>query len=163
MRIGLISDSHDRMDHVQRAADYLRATGIDVVLHAGDVTYPHVLELLAGFDVWIAQGNMDHVAELSAAVTRLFGAERFASMHDLEFDGHQIALVHGHDRTLLNALIYSKSYEYVVRGHTHVPQDQCIKETRVLNPGAVGNAGWRRCSFAVLDLDTGELESVSLY
>lgn len=160
MQIALISDTHDHVEHVQHVADYLRNQDIHVVLHAGDVTVPHILEILDSLDVWIARGNMDHYDELSATATKLFGEDRFASSHDIDLEGHRIALVHGHDRALLHGLAYSKSYDYVVRGHTHAPQDRRIKNTRVLNPGAVGNTGWRRSTFAILDLATGETQTI---
>ena len=160
MQIALISDTHDNVDHVKYVSDYLRSQGINVVLHAGDVTHPYVLEILKNLDVWIARGNMDRNDELPGIATQLFGEDRFASSHDIELAGHRIALVHAHDRALLQGLAYSKTYEYVVRGHTHAPQDRCIKNTRVLNPGAVGNTGWRRSTFAILDIETGELQSV---
>ncbi len=160
MRIGLISDTHNHVAHVQYVADYLRNTRIDVVLHAGDVTSPHVLEPFEGLDLWIAQGNMDQNARLSTTAAALFGGDRFAVMHDLDFAGCKIALLHGHDRALLHGLAYSKAYDYVIRGHTHVPLDRQINGTRVLNPGAVGNAGIRRGTFAILDLETGELDRV---
>lgn len=162
MRLALISDTHDHFDHVRRTVDYLHDTEIDTVLHAGDVTRSHTLELFGDFDVWIAQGNMDQPSELADLASTLFGAGRFAVMHDLNFDGHKIALLHGHDRQLLEGVVYVGSYAYVVRGHTHVPADKTVRDTRVLNPGALGNTGWRASQFAILDLDSGHLDYVHI-
>ena len=160
MRIGLVSDTHDHIDHIQRAVDYLRNTGVDVVLHAGDVTSPHVLTCFEGLELWIAQGNMDRDPALSIKTATLFGADRFAPLHVLNFDGHRVALLHGHDKADLHELMYSEEYEYIIRGHTHAQSDRRIRGTRVLNPGAVGNTGWRRSTFAILNLATGEVEPV---
>jgi hypothetical protein len=162
MRLALISDTHNHFDHVQRAVEYLHATHIDIVLHAGDVTSSQTLELFTEFNVWIAQGNMDNEKDLAGLSTTLFGEGRFAPMHDLEFNGCKVALLHGHDRQLLDGLIYAKHYDYVIRGHTHAPGDRCVQTTRVLNPGAVGNTGWRTSSFGILDLHSGELDYVRL-
>ncbi|MGC9398258.1 MAG: metallophosphoesterase family protein [Anaerolineae bacterium] len=162
MRLALISDTHDHFEHLESVVAYLQASGIEVVLHAGDLTSPHTLEMLRDFNLWIAQGNMDRAEALIETATDLFGAGRFAPFHDLLFDDHPIALLHGHDRQMLQGVSYAQHYDYVVCGHTHVPEDQQIQGTRRLNPGAVGNPPWRSSTFAILDLDSGELTTLSI-
>ena len=59
-------------------------------------------------------------------------------------------------------LIGSRDFDYVIHGHSHHPRDEPFSGTRVINPGALGNTRWRRPSFAILDLATGDLSWVKL-
>lgn len=158
MRIGLIADTHNHLRNVESAVARFRAEGVRTLLHAGDITGPHVLRALAGFDVWVSQGNMDRGTGLATIVEQLFGPGRMAQVHYLTLDGQRIALLHGDDRALLELLSRSGGYAYVIHGHTHTPRDEYIGRTRVINPGALGGSGWRPRSCAILDLKTGGLE-----
>ena len=158
MRIGLIADTHNHLQNVERAVARFRAEGVRALLHAGDITGPHVLRALAGFDVWVVRGNMDRDSSLGTVAAQLFGAGRMAKVHYLTLDGRRIALLHGDDRSLLEILSRSGGYAYVIHGHTHTARDKYIGRTRVINPGALGGSGWRPRSCAILNLKTGELE-----
>ncbi len=158
MRIGLLSDTHNHLQNVERAVARFQAEGIHTLLHAGDITGPHVLRVLAGFDVWVAQGNMDRDTGLGTLAAQLFGSGRMAKAHYLTLDVQRIALLHGDARSLLELLSRSGGYAYVIYGHTHTPRDEYVGRTRVINPGALGGSGWRPRSYAILDLKTGGLE-----
>ncbi len=158
MRIGLISDTHNQHDKIVLVAQRFQVEGIRIVLHGGDITTPESLEPLRDFDVWLAWGNMDRHAGLPDAAATLFGAGRLAPLHELTLNGYAIALLHGNDEALLQQVITSKRYAYVIHGHTHVFHDTRHGPTRVINPGALGNTGWRAPSYALLDLATGALQ-----
>ena len=81
MKIGIISDTHDDMQNLQVALDTLRAQNVMAVFHCGDVCGPKVIRALEGFDVWIAQGNMDRHKELAQAIEETLGRTRFAWLH----------------------------------------------------------------------------------
>ncbi len=157
MRIGLISDTHNHVQHVARAVARFGAEDIHTVLHAGDITGAAVLQLLHGFDVWIAWGNMDRDAHL-AVVAADFGPGRFDSLHTLSFDGRALALLHGDNVPQLEELIRCGAYDYVVHGHTHRVRDERIGSTRVINPGALGGSGLPPKTFAILNIVTGDLQ-----
>src|SRR5215207_9794683 len=82
MLLGLISDTHGMM-----RPEALRAlSGVDLILHAGDVGGPGVLDALRGIaPVYAVRGNVDlDEGELRAAV-------------DLQLDGAHVHLSHGHE------------------------------------------------------------------
>jgi putative phosphoesterase len=162
MQVGLLSDTHNQIHKVRRAAERLRADNVEVILHAGDVVRPNVLQVLADFDVWIAQGNMDHAADLSAVAAELFGPDHLAAWHDLTLDNNRIALLHGDNQVRLRALIQEETYDYVIHGHTHTPRDETIGGTRIINPGALGSRGWRPGTFAILNVRTGDLTRIEV-
>lgn len=158
MRIGLLSDTHNQPYPLRAALECFRTRGIRTLLHAGDVTDVATLRLLAPFDVWIARGNMDRDPQLAETVGDFFGAQRLLPVHDLQLNGARIALLHGDAWQTLQTLIDAQEYTYVIHGHTHIPQDERIGATRVINPGALGNTRWRAPTCALLDLATGDLE-----
>jgi hypothetical protein len=162
MRIGIVSDTHDNLRALKRALAILRDEGIDTLLHCGDLCGPAVIEALAGFDTWIARGNMDHHPELEATAREVIGAGRFADCHRLTLAGHAAALVHGHRDGELRRLIHAGGHSYVFRGHTHRRRDRRIGQTRVINPGALVGMRWQQRSFCILDLAADEVAFIEL-
>lgn len=157
MRIGLISDTHNDLQRLNVALERFKQENINVILHAGDITKPAILEAMAGFAVWFAKGNMDRNPQLNPTVKRLFGAEHWGYALSLEFDGVAIALTHGDSWRDLDMLIHSGKYQYVICGHTHRPQDERVGTTRVINPGSLGSPRWTNATYAILNLATDDL------
>ena len=44
MKIGIISDSHDDVDNVNRAIDIFEKENVKTVIHAGDIIYPPIIK-----------------------------------------------------------------------------------------------------------------------
>jgi putative phosphoesterase len=156
LKIGVIADTHDHTDNLKAALVTLHAEGVTTILHCGDVCGPHLVQMLAGFDVWIVQGNMDGDSKLTVAVEETFGAGRLAWLQRPTLDGTRVVMLHGDNEEALQNLIASGEYAYVLHGHTHKRRDQTVGRTRVINPGALGGRQPQRYSFCTLDLETGE-------
>ncbi|HEY76274.1 MAG TPA: YfcE family phosphodiesterase [Thermoflexia bacterium] len=163
MRIGILSDTHDNLRNVEAAADFLRSEGVVTLLHCGDVCGPAVIEALAGFDLYVALGNVDRMPALGLAVEALCGVGRLARWHSLVLDGFAVALLHGDEEPLLRHLVRSGEHAYVIYGHTHRRDDRRVRTTRVINPGALGGTRREPRSFCILDLETGETRFIELH
>ncbi|NLX49526.1 MAG: metallophosphoesterase [Methanospirillum sp.] len=165
MRIGIISDTHDRQRMVGHAVEWLNRADLDLVLHAGDYVSPFVVPWLAPLSVPLIGvfGNNDG--------DRVLLAERFAE-HDhlelrgdfarIEVEGSEIALLHGHQRELLEALVASQGFDYVVHGHSHRPGTGWQGRTLVINPGTVSGILAEYPTVALLDTDDRTAEVVEL-
>lgn len=162
MKIGIVSDTHDHLRNLEAALEILRVEQVTRILHCGDVCGPDVIHALAGFDVWITQGNMDRSLELAQTARETMGSSRMAWLQRLTLDGYPVAMIHGDNNQVLGNLITSGQYAYVFHGHTHRRRDQKIGRTRVINPGALGGTRRQARSFCVLDLTTGEVRFVEL-
>lgn len=133
MRIGVVSDTHDRLP----AGLYRALEGVDEVLHAGDVVSAETLvELEAVAPVVAVHGNMDE-AELAATLP----PERL-----LERDGMRIALVHGHLQRIGTIDDFVEKYgpirpDVVVFGHSHEALSRVRDGIHYFNPGTAGGVG----------------------
>jgi len=131
LRVGLVSDSHGLHDP---KLDALLA-GCAVVLHAGDVVKPAVLEALGRLaPVRAVRGNNDlgpSFASLPEALVEEVGGLTVLVVHDLEARGRPGPST----RTLLSR----HRPQVVVHGHSHRPGSHREADgLLVLNPGSCG-------------------------
>ena len=132
MRVAVISDTHAPRFWKRcppSVAEHLRTA--ELILHAGDVCTPGVLDELAEFaPVRVVLGNNDgpEVAAWGATDT-------------LEFDieGLAVAMIHDsgpRDGRLNRLRKRFPAAGLVVFGHSHIPWDQTDGGLRILNPGS---------------------------
>ncbi len=165
MRIGLISDTHDRQRRIEVAVDRFASAGLDLVLHAGDYVSPFTVPWLAALHLPLVGvlGNNDGDHALLAE--RFAGQDGFDLRGDfarIEADGAVIALLHGHQRELLDALVASQGFDYVVRGHSHRAGTEERGRTLVINPGTASGILAPDPTAAILDTATREVEVLVL-
>ena len=131
-RVVVLSDTHLKRGWKRRLPDtvYAALGDADVVLHAGDVVVPELLEELSGFaPVHAVLGNND--LEL---------AGRLPERLEVELDGVRIGMVHDSGprkgrAARLHAMF--PSADVVVFGHSHLPVDEeGVGGQRLFNPGS---------------------------
>ena len=146
MRVVLLSDTHAPRfwkGLPQAVAEHL--AGADLILHAGDVCRPSVLdELAAHAPVHVVQGNNDG-PDVAA-----WGAEE---TWQGELDGLPVAMIHDagpkQGRTARMHRRFPEA-ELVVFGHSHIPLDETGDHVRIVNPGSPTDK--RRQPFRTLGL-----------
>jgi len=160
MLIGIISDTHDRVDETRRALALLAARNIHRIIHCGDVGGPPILDLLAGFDATLVWGNNDWDRTDLTRYARALNIGVGDPFADLTIDGKRFAVAHGDHAGILQRLIAGAQYDYLLTGHTHVRRDERIGRLRIINPGALHRASIK--SVALLDVPTDRLEFLAL-
>ena len=132
MLIGLISDTHipDRARILpQNVIDAF--SDVDLILHAGDLTSPKVIDELEEIaPVMAVQGNMDRANGINLPKAKVIEAE------DL-----RIGLVHGEvypraDSQQLLYLARELNVDILVSGHSHQPKIEQSEGILLLNPGS---------------------------
>ena len=153
MKIGLMSDTHDRIDAVERAIDFFNRTGVEHVLHAGDLVSPFVAPKFAKLraKLYYIWGNNEGDREFVRVKFGELGVKPLGNFAALELDGRRIALVHGTHEGIVEALSKSGSFDVVVRGHTHRAEIR-EEKTLLVNPGEVCGYMSGRQTVALLDL-----------
>ncbi len=137
MRIGIVSDSHDRVEVLRSAVDFL-SDRCDVLLHAGDLSAPFIVPMLAEFPgpVHVVFGNND-----ADRFRMQMQAARFANLtlHGETFLGDVggVRTAMQHFPELAGPLAESGRFDLVVFGHDHVPACDRTGETDVVNPGSL--------------------------
>jgi putative phosphoesterase len=120
--IGVVSDTHGAVCPEVLAA----LAGSELILHAGDIGAPAVLEQLREIAPLVAvRGNVDARG----------WAEPLPNLGTAEFRGRSICVIHNLDLLDLEPV---GRFDAVVFGHTHLPE--CRERDGVLyfNPGSAG-------------------------
>ncbi|MGJ9422072.1 metallophosphoesterase family protein [Aeromicrobium sp. CF3.5] len=159
MRVAVISDTHAPRFWKQMpsaVADQLR--GVDVILHAGDVCRPGVLDELAAFaPLHVVLGNNDgpDVAAWGAPET-------------VEIDLAEVRIAMIHDsgpkqgRARRMRTLFPEA-DLVVFGHSHIPWDTEEDGQRLFNPGSPTDKRRQpRGTLGQLVLDAGHIVSAEI-
>jgi putative phosphoesterase len=151
MEIGIVSDTHDDLD-AARSAAALFAGRVEAVVHCGDLVSPFaVAPFDADFDFHAVAGNNEGEPALIDAVEA--AGTHHGECAELTLDGRDIAVYHGTSRALVDALVASGAYDYVLHGHTHQHGREERDGTVRINPGGLPIPG-ADDAFHVATLDT---------
>ena len=163
MRIGLLSDSHDRVPAIHALLEQMIAGGVSIVMHAGDYCSPFSLKPFHDLSIPLlgvfGKNDGDRDALQAAAKTGFGAAELFESPHSFDLGGKSVLLIHDiaevHQRSI-------DGHEVIVHGFTHVSEMKSRGDSLVVNPGEA--CGWLHGapSGAILDLDTMQVEFLKL-
>lgn len=151
LRLGVLSDTHDRYDAAAAGLATLRAAGAQFLIHCGDVGGHSILDLLAGHPGAFVWGNSDYDREGLTQYAADIGLDCRGNFAELKLGGVNIAVTHGHDAKLIRrATADGSPYQYLFVGHSHVHSDHRVGNVRVVNPGALHRAA--RKTVALIDL-----------
>lgn len=120
--IGVISDTHGLMRPEALAA----LADSDLILHAGDIGKPEILDALAAIAPVVAiRGNVD----------RSNWAEPIPWSKALDLDGKRICLLHDIADLVLSP---DPKFDAIVFGHSHKPRIEEKDGILYFNPGSAG-------------------------
>lgn len=126
--LGVISDTHGLVR--PQAVEALR--GSDLIVHAGDVGHPAVLEALRALAPVVAvRGNNDRGA----------WAEALAETEVVEVGGFSLYVLH--DLAALDLDPEAAGFQAVIAGHSHQPKLERRAGVLYLNPGSAGPRRFR--------------------
>jgi hypothetical protein len=128
LTVGVISDTHGLLRPEAVAA--LR--GSDLIVHAGDVGSPEVLEeLRAVAPTYAVRGNVDRGA----------WAESLPTTTVVEAGAHQLYVLHILDD--LDLAPEAEGFAAVISGHSHRPHTETRRGVLYINPGSAGPRRFR--------------------
>jgi putative phosphoesterase len=147
MKIGVISDTHlPSMGQSLPAGVVAAFRGVDLILHAGDITEAAVLDQLSAIaPVEAVAGNMDDPSILGLPYKKVLTLGRF-----------RVGLIHGKFRIDVQKDLIRNEFgnvDLIVYGHSHTPFWGTVGGTLFLNPGSpTDNRHAPYHSVAVLDV-----------
>jgi putative phosphoesterase len=165
MLIGAISDTHDNLPLVEKAVKYLNDQKVGLVLHAGDYIAGFVIPKFKQLNCKLIGvfGNNDGDHEL---LKKRFSETTNCTIHDhfaaIEVEGYRIALLHGEETELLNAIIDSGYFNAVIHGHSHNKSIEKKGKTLAINPGELCGYLTGKPTIAILDTAKNEARIIEL-
>jgi len=127
MKIGILSDTHSKLDKAEIALDTLIEDGAEFIIHAGDLISLEMLNMLKGCSLnYIAvYGNNDaHLTQYHNEFN-LVQEPNYFKLAELKFK-----LMH-------MPFHMSPDADIVIFGHTHIFKTEYVEKTLFLNPGEV--------------------------
>lgn len=136
-RIGIISDTHGLL----RPEAERSLTGVDHIIHAGDIERPEIVDALRRIaPVTAIRGNVDSGE----------WARDYPDTNLVRLAGKSIYVLH--DLKTLKA-DPGAGIDVIVSGHTHVPKIDTVGGVLYLNPGSAGPRRFKLpITFATLEL-----------
>lgn len=124
----MISDTHGLL----RAEAVAALQGVEMILHAGDVGDPRLLDELREIaPLRVVRGNVDHGGWAAA----------LPATDVVEIEGHALYMLH--DRADLDLDPVAAGLSAVIYGHTHRPLIERRAGVLYLNPGSAGPRRFR--------------------
>ncbi len=162
MKIGVISDTHDRLPYIDHAIRIFNDQEVEVVLHCGDFVSPFALvrfkSLVAPF--YAVFGNNDGE---KVGIRDMFDRNGWIINERpclVTINGFSIVMLH--EPGPLSDYLENEALDLIVFGHTHTPKFEKYGNTLALNPGE--GCGWvsGKGTCAIIDLSNGEVEMFEL-
>lgn len=160
MKIGVISDTHDRLPTFRRAVALFTRLKVDAIFHAGDYVAPFAAKLIGpgvlSTPLYCVYGNNDgERVGLKAILPNLVDGPL-----TVKLGGRTIVM--GHFVDWLKPGDVARA-DVVISGHTHEVVNEVRQGKLYLNPGEC--CGWvtDRCTVAVLDLETLKADVIEVH
>lgn len=144
MKIGLLSDSHRKVDLAKFCIDTLKENGAELLIHAGDIVEEDTLKLLAksGLEYRAVLGNNDmHLHHL-------------ASKYNLYPEPYNFIYKALHVKLMHHPFYLTPDADLVVYGHTHYYEASPHGKRLFINPGEVCARKKPLCECALLHVKT---------
>jgi putative phosphoesterase len=139
MILGILSDTHNRLDRTARAVNLLKELGAEVLVHCGDITRPDIVWICSELPTYYVFGNNDYEEDRLRLAIRESAGTCLGWGGTFVLNGKRIGVVHGDRRDEWIRCI-AQGPEYLFCGHTHRCRDDRADGTRIINPGALSRA-----------------------
>ena len=136
MILGVVSDTHNRLSHIEKIIDIFNSNKVDYVVHTGDITQAKTLKRFCRLNSTLigVYGNNDLNEK---------GLEETSIEHGFNFQnpplvtnigGRKIAILHEPDE--IKELIENETnLDLILHGHTHRYRLEDINGVKIFNPG----------------------------
>ena len=160
MKIGIISDTHDRISETKEVLQKISKKGCKVLIHCGDFCAPFIIKELSNFKgkVHCCFGNTDD-RFFSTKLAIENGIDLQGDIGEIKIDDKEIAFTHL--PKIAEGLILTKKYDIVFHGHTHESKKEKIHGSWLVNPGEImGYKG--NPTYAIYNTKTNKVEIIKL-
>lgn len=154
-----MSDTHDNLPQIRKAADLFNDRNVAHVIHAGDFTSPFTFRVLknlkAEFTGVFGNNDGDKLLLHKKSNGRIFNQP-----YSFDLSGKKFILMHEHH--VVDALADSGHYDVLVYGHLHRAEVRTRGKTLIINPGETGSWLYGKSTVALLDIEAMKAEIITL-
>ena len=145
MKIGIISDSHDDVNNINKAIDIFERNEVMAVIHGGDVISPPLIKEFKrltekGVEFFGVFGNNDGERNGLKNAFSFINGKLLGDEGKIELDGLKFCIYHGQDLKKKEKIIASQKFDVFIYGHSHTKHHEIVqnkkRETIILNPGS---------------------------
>ena len=153
MKIGIVSDSHDNIEAIKLAVDFLNKEGVDLTIHLGDIVSPFCFDYfnkLKSPFLGVFGNNDGEVLFLQQKSE----GKLHKPPYEVELDGKEFILMHepfGIDKI-------ANEYDYVLYGHLHRIDIRKTKKGYIINPGELCGYITSKRTFVILNTQTNTVD-----
>ena len=161
MILGVVSDTHNRIAHVEEIISIFNSKKVDRVVHTGDITQAKTLEKFSRLDCQLigVYGNNDLLEEGLGKVSIRNNFLIKDPPLIVNLDNRKIAIFHEPDG--INDLIAKDpSIELILHGHTHRYREEVIGKVKVFNPGECAGSMKGKNSIGTVNLKNLEIKRI---
>ena len=161
MLIGVVSDTHNRVDHVKEIVNIFNEYEVELVIHTGDITNSQTLQYFQKLKCPLKGvfGNND---------LNEIGLEEICLENNFDFklppyvislENKKIAIFHEPD-LICSILEEQKDIDLVLHGHTHRYRNEDIEGVKYFNPGECAGSLKGKNSIGIVNLVNLEIKRI---
>ncbi len=127
MKIGILSDSHKKIDLMAEAIEYLKTLRCEILIHAGDLEIVENLELLknSGLIYTSVFGNND------------FNLVGYQNDYKIHKEPYYFKIKENSFKLMHLPFYMNNDTNIIIYGHTHTFESKYENSTLIINPGEV--------------------------
>ncbi len=158
--IGIMSDSHDNCNAVNKAVSFFNSVECELVIHAGDFVAPFAARKLEQLKcpVKAVFGNCDGEKK---GLKKAFESLGTISKEPLTFANKKVNFLVTHTHFKVKDYKAAGNYHVIIYGHTHKPEISKNRGIIIINPGETG--GWLTGKNSVALLSLKDLSAEIIY
>jgi hypothetical protein len=156
MKVIIMSDSHGKMDNVEKLIKNIGTP--DMVIHLGDILgQDEQLKKICGCPAKIVQGNCDFYSENPKEEIITIGENKILATH-----GHKYGVDWGLDNLAYAA--EERGCNIAMYGHTHIPEINYYGGITIVNPGSISQPRQlnRKPTYAIMSIDEQGKANISI-
>lgn len=172
MILGVISDTHDKLETIDKALQYFQERGVDAIVHCGDwkllptMTYFAEYAAKLAIPVRAVLGNRDVEVEDFMAYALQAPGDFTLQKDSISLVGNKVIALHGHHKPTLKNALQNESARIILRGHSHKELIEKQDNKLIVNPGSTAfsiprSKQWRP-SVAIVDTEKVSAELIYL-
>ena len=161
MLVGVVSDTHNRLGHVEEIVSIFNSNYVDLVIHTGDITNSRTLENFSELKCPLKGvfGNNDlNEPGLEETASRL-GFEFKLPPLILTLDDVKLAVLH-EPEVIDKVIEYERDIDLILHGHTHRYRNEVTNGIKIFNPGECAGSIKGKNAVGLVDIKTLDTERI---